>query len=205
MLGRTGLALLLIGAAAPAQAGNANWNGRWTGKLSTGASVAITVAAGEVREYRFGGRPAKVAYSQVTPDRVSFSPGSAAVITMAPAGQDQANYTFTHPQMGTFTGVLSRVSSQAAAATPASARVPKAWLGTWGRQSGWMLTASGSSLAYSYQGTAQTISNISASEASLAFDVPPRGRMVLTMRPDQKADYIFTRDSEIFRGTVWRR
>lgn len=206
MLGRAALALLLAGAAAPAQADSASWNGRWSGRLSTGADVSIIVDRGKVKEYRFGQRSASIAYAEVTADRVSFSPGSAAIITMVPAGQDQANYTFTHPQMGTFTSVLSRTSSQAAAtAARVSTRVPKAWLGTWGRQSGWMLTASSSSLAYSYQGAAWAISNISADETSLAFDVPPRGRMVLTMRPDQKADYVFTRGDETFRGTVWRR
>jgi hypothetical protein len=206
MLRRVLAALLLVGAAPSAQADSQTWNGRWSGRISTGANVSISIARGNVTEYRFNGRPAKVAFGSVSDERVSFSPGSAAVITMTPAGQNQANYAFSHPQMGSATGLLTRAGAVGASA-PArvAARVPNIWIGAWGRRDGWMLTVSQGSMAYQYRGESLAISSISADATRLAFDIAPAGRMVLTMRPDQKADYEFTAGGRTTRGTAWRR
>lgn len=103
--------------------------------------------------------------------------------------------------MGTATGLLTKGEAQASVA----ARAPKAWLGIWGRRDGWMLTVSQGSMAYLYKGESLPISNISADASRLAFDVAPAGRMVLTMRPDEKADYEFTAGGKTTRGLVWRR
>ncbi|CAN7272747.1 hypothetical protein [Bosea sp. LjRoot237] len=200
------IALWLTGGAASAQADSQAWNGRWSGTISTGVAVSITISRGKVSEYRFGRRAANIAYGSVSDDRVSFSPGSAAVITMTPAGPTQANYSFAHPQMGPATGLLSKSEAHSASApVRIAARAPKTWHGTWGRESGWMLTVSQSRMAYRYRGESLAISNISADEAQLAFDIAPAGRMVLTMRPDQKADYAFTAGGSTTRGTAWRR
>lgn len=198
--------VLLVGAAPSAQADSQTWNGRWSGRISTGANVSVSISGGNVTEYRFNGRPAKVAFGSVSAERVSFSPGSAAVITMTPGGTNQANYTFSHPQMGSATGLLTRANAGVTSApVRAAARVPSIWIGTWGRRDGWMLTVSQGSMAYQYQGEGLAISNISADAARLAFDIAPAGRMVLTMRPDQKADYEFTAGGRTARGTAWRR
>lgn len=200
------VALLLMGAAPSAQADSQAWNGRWSGRISTGANVSINISRGNVTEYRFNGRPAKVAFGSVSAERVSFSPGSAAVITVTPAGPNQANYAFSHPQMGSATGLLTRANAGVASApVRVAARVPDTWLGTWGRRDRWMLTVSQGAMAYQYQGEGLGISNISADAARLAFDIAPAGRMVLTMRPDQKADYEFTAGGKTTRGMVWRR
>lgn len=200
------VALLLAGSASSAQADSAFWNGRWSGRISTGANVSISISGGNVTEYRFNGRAAKVAFGSVSAERASFSPGSAAIITMTPAGPNQANYAFSHPQMGSATGLLTKVNAGVASA-PArvAARVPNAWVGTWGRSNGWMLTVSQGSMAYQYRGESLAISNISADATRLAFDIAPAGRMVLTMRPDQKTDYEFTAGGRTTRGTAWRR
>jgi hypothetical protein len=195
------VALILAGSTLPAQADNAFWDGRWSGRISTGANVSIRIAGGKVSDYRFNGRPAKIAYGSISADRVSFSPGSAAVITLTPASQGQASYTFSHPQMGTATGLLTKGEVQARAA----ARAPKAWMGTWGRRDGWMLTVSQGSMAYQYRGESLPNSNISADTSRLSFDVAPAGRMVMTMRPDEKADYEFAAGGRTTRGLVWRR
>lgn len=201
-MSRNILIALIVGASTlPAQADNAFWDGRWSGRISTGANVSIRIASGKLSEYRFNGRPAKIAYGSISADRVSFSPGSAAVITLTPASQGQASYTFSHPQMGTATGLLTKGEAQARVA----ARAPKAWLGIWGRRDGWMLTVSQGSMAYLYKGESLPISNISADANRLAFDVAPAGRMVLTMRPDEKADYEFTAGGRTTRGLAWRR
>jgi hypothetical protein len=198
-------ALLLVGVAPSVQADSQAWNGRWSGRISTGANVSISISGGNVTEYRFNGRPAKVAFGSVSSERVSFSPGSAAVITMTPAGPNQANYAFSHPQMGPATGVLSKGEARSASASvPVAARAPKAWHGTWGRESSWVLTVSQASVTYRYRGESLPISNVSADENRLAFDTSI-GRMVLTMRPDQKADYTYTSGGQTVQGTAWRR
>jgi hypothetical protein len=200
------IALWLTGSAASAQADSQAWNGRWSGTISSGVAVSITISRGKVSEYRFGRRAANIAYGSVSDDRVSFSPGSAAVITMTPAGPNRANYAFSHPQLGSATGLLSKSETRSASApVQVAARAPKAWHGIWGREGGWMLTVSQGSMAYRYRGESLAISNISADEAQLAFDIAPAGRMVLSMRPDQKADYAFTAAGQTTRGTVWRR
>lgn len=198
-------ALLLVGAAPSAQADSQAWNGRWSGTISSGVAVAITISNGKVSEYRFGRRAANIAYGSVSDDRVSFSPGSAAVITLTPAGPNQANYSFSHPQLGPATGLLSKsVSRNTSAPAHAAARTSKTWHGTWGRDGGWVLTVSQGSVAYRYRGESQAVSNISADDSRLTFDTP-LGRMVLTMRPDQKADYIYTSGGQTTQGTAWRR
>lgn len=85
------IALILAGSPLSARADNAFWDGRWSGQLSTGANVSIRIAGGKVSDYRFNGRPAKIAYGSISADRVSFSPGSAAVITLTPASQGRAS------------------------------------------------------------------------------------------------------------------
>lgn len=198
-------ALLLAASTLSAQADSQAWNGRWSGTISSGVAVSITISRGKVSEYRFGRRAANIAYGSVSGERVSFSPGSAAVITMTPAGPNQANYAFSHPQMGSATGVLSRGEARSASTSvQVSARAPKAWHGTWGRESSWVLTVSQASVSYRYRGESLPISNVSADESRLAFDTSI-GRMVLTMRPDQKADYSYTSGGQTVQGTAWRR
>jgi hypothetical protein len=107
--------------------------GAGPGRFSSGVAVAITISNGKVSEYRFGRRAANIAYGSVSDDRVSFSPGSAAVITLTPAGPNQANYSFSHPQLGPATGLLSKsVSRNTSAPAHAAARTSKAWHGTMG-------------------------------------------------------------------------
>lgn len=205
MLCRILLALLLAGASSSARADSQAWNGRWSGTISSGVAVSITISNGKVSEYRFGRRSANVAYGSVSGDRVSFSPGSAAVITMTPAGPNQANYTFSHPQQGSATGVLSKGETRSASApVQIAARTPSAWHGTWGRENSWVLTVSQASMTYRYRGENLPISNVSADETRLAFDTSI-GRMVLTMRPDQKADFTYTSGGQTVQGTAWRR
>lgn len=198
-------ALLIVGTAPSALADSQAWNGRWSGTISSGVPVSITISNGKVSEYRFGRRAANIAYGSVSAERVSFSPGSAAVVTMTPAGPNQASYTFSHPQQASATGVLSKGEARSASApVQVAARTHKAWHGTWGRESSWVLTVSQASMTYRYRGESLPISNISADETRLAFDTSS-GRMVLTMRPDQKADYTYTSGGQTMQGTAWRR
>lgn len=200
-----GIALLLAATAGPALADSTNWDGTWSGQLSTGAKVAITISGGQVKEYRFGRRSASIAYGEVTAGRVSFSPGSAAQITMTPAGQNQANYAFTHPQLQNATGLLSRASTRAPAANARAARIPEAWFGTWGQPSTTLLGIGENGITYSYQGTSYTVSNISTGKDSLTFNVGPAGRATMKMRPDLKADYTFTLEGKVSRSQIWRK
>lgn len=195
------IALILTESTLPARADNAFWDGRWSGRISTGANVSIRIAGGKVSEYLFNGRPGKVAYASVSSERVSFSPGSAAVITLTRTSPGQASYSFTHPQLGPATGVLAKGDTQARVAT----RVPHVWFGTWGHEGSWMLTASAGGLDYSYRGQSLPPSNVIANASVLKFDLDSEARMVLTMRPDGKVDYAYTTAGRTTRGTASRR
>jgi len=182
------------------QAQAMDWNGTWVGRLDTGASVAVVIEGGRVTTYRFSGRSISIAYSSVSPDRVTFSPGSAAVVELKPTAGDKLDYRFTHPQLGPGTAVLSRAASRNAAAGSTAARIPPSWSGRWGRPERMMLVIGEAGITYSYQGRSQPVTAIRATAKALSFNVGDGGSMSMKMRADGAADFDFVVDGKSFSG-----
>ncbi|KRE02116.1 hypothetical protein ASE63_07000 [Bosea sp. Root381] len=182
------------------QAQAMDWNGTWVGRLDTGASVAVVIEGGRVTTYRFSGRSVSIAYSSVSPDRVTFSPGSAAIVELKPAAGDKVDYSFTHPQRGAGTGVLSRATSHRAVASSAAARIPASWSGRWGRPERMMLVIGDAGITYSYRGHTYPATAIRATAKTLSFRVGDGGSMSMKMRADGAADFDFVLDGKSVNG-----
>ena len=56
---------------------------------------------------------------------------------------------------------------------------------------------------YTYQGKSYEVSRVKAGNRTLDFQVG-EAQMSLSLRPDRRADYIFTLHGKVSRGQIWR-
>ncbi len=89
--------------------GAAGWDGTWSGTNERGGAVQIVIAGGQVQSYTFQGRSQPVGSTSVSGNQISFTVGTAgAANTMTAAGRGKANWTFSHPQIGNSSAVLTK-------------------------------------------------------------------------------------------------
>jgi hypothetical protein len=193
-----GLIAMAFGSSALAQ--TASWDGIWSGRIDSGSTVQIVISGNAVQSYRFNGRSAPFVYASVKDHEVSFSPGASTMVTLAPAGNGQARYLYSNPMRGNSSGMLTR----AAAPAPQNVRIGSEWLGVWGRVGSIRMNVRPNGIDYTYQGKSYEISQIKANNRTLAFRIGEAAHLSLSLRPDRRADYVYTLDGKVTRGEIWR-